>query len=298
MSKDASDVEGLLLIDKPSGPTSHDVVDKVRRISDLRRVGHTGTLDPLASGLMFICIGRTTRLAEYLSDMPKSYHATIRLGQETDSFDSEGILLRERPVSLSAEELNLALDTFRGHIAQKPPMFSAKKIKGKPLYILARMGQKVSIPERSVTVYQLELTNWELPYLELLISCSAGTYIRSIAHDLGILLKCGGHITALRRIAIGDFSVDESVSLSKLTQKNWWHYLRPTDTAVLHLPQLTFSEQDSLYLLNGRCVRRGSEHPRGPLARAYDSNGHFVGIVLLENDQWRGKKIFYKSVVN
>ena len=129
MSKDAPDFEGLLLIDKPSGPTSHDVVDKVRWISGLRRVGHTGTLDPLATGLMFICVGRTTRLAEYLSDMPKSYHATIRLGQETDSFDSEGTLIRERPVSLSAEELNLALGTFRGDIIQKPPMFSAKKIK-------------------------------------------------------------------------------------------------------------------------------------------------------------------------
>ncbi len=298
MSKDASAVEGLLLIDKPSGPTSHDVVDKVRWISGLRRVGHTGTLDPLASGLMFICVGRATRLAEYLSDMPKGYHATIRLGQETDSFDSEGTLLRERPVNLSAEELNLALEAFRGDIVQKPPMFSAKKIKGKPLYKYARMGQEVSISGRSVTVYHLELTKWELPYLELFISCSAGTYIRSIAHDLGILLKCGGHITALRRIAIGDFSVDEAVLLSKLTQDNWLRYLRSADTAVHHLPRLTFSEEDSLYLLNGRHVQRYSDHLQDPLARAYDSNGHFVGIVLLENDQWRGKKIFYKSAAS
>ncbi len=293
MSEDSSHAEGLLLIDKPTGPTSHDIVDVVRRVSGIRRVGHTGTLDPLASGLMIICLGRATRLAEYVSSLPKSYRATVRLGQETDSYDSEGSVIWEKHVSFSSDELNLALNSFRGEIFQKPPLFSAKKVKGVPLYKLARKGQQVSIPERSVTIYDLELIGWEQPDLDLFIRCSSGAYIRAIAHDLGSLLNCGGHITSLRRISIGDFSVSDSVPLSTLSQHKWMPYLRPSDAAVGHLSRLMLSEQDSLSLLNGRIVEHQSNQPKDSLVRAYDPHGHFVGIVILKDKFWRGKKIFY-----
>lgn len=298
MSENISHIEGLLLIDKPSGPTSHDSVNVVRRVSGIRRVGHTGTLDPLASGLMIICLGRATRLAEYVSSLPKSYRAAVRLGQETDSYDSEGAVVWEREVNFTPEELNEALSSFRGDIVQKPPLFSAKKINGVPLYKLARKGQQVPIPERLVTVYDLELISWEQPDIELLISCSAGTYIRSIAHDLGSILNCGGHITALRRTSIGDFYVDESVSLSDLSQDNWMSHLQPSETAVRHLPRLALSEQESLSLFNGQVVEYQSNQPRDQLVKAYDPHGQFVGIVVLEDQFWRAKKIFYGSVVN
>ena len=202
-------------------------------------------------------------------------------------------MIWEKPVSFSDEELDLALDSFRGEIFQKAPLFSARKIKGVPLYKLAREGHQVSVPERSVTIYDLELMSWERPDLDLFISCSSGTYVRSIAHDLGSLLNCGGHITSLRRISIGNFSVSDSVPLSRLSQHNWMPFLRPSDAAVGHLSRLTLSEQDSRSLLNGQTVEHQSNQPKDSLVRAYDPHGHFVGIVILKDEFWRGKKIFY-----
>ena len=290
----ASTIEGILNIDKPAGLTSHDVVQKVRRIGDIRRVGHTGTLDPLATGLLIICVGRATRLAEYLVDQPKTYLATIRLGQATSTYDAEGPVLNETAVTVSEEEVANALNQFRGPISQVPPMFSAVKQNGQRLYKYARAGLELERPARQVTIYELRLLLWEKPNLHVLLVCSAGTYVRSIAHDLGQVLGCGGHITALRRTAVGDFNVENAIPLAELSQDNWLDYLQPDDAAVGHLPRLLLTADEAMRLYHGQTVPRQAGQPDASVVRAYDSEGRFVGIVTSEQAHWQARKIFYR----
>ncbi|MCI0399572.1 MAG: tRNA pseudouridine(55) synthase TruB [Chloroflexi bacterium] len=287
-------VEGILNVDKPGGMTSHDVANCIRRVSGLRRVGHTGTLDPLATGVLLVCVGRATRLSEYLTGRPKSYEATIRLGQETRTYDAEGEIVAERPVTAGREEVVAALEQFRGVISQVPPMFSAIRHQGQPLYKLARQGVELERPARQVTVYQLELLRWELPDLDIRVICSAGTYIRSIAHDLGQALGYGGHLAALRRTAVGDFTIAGSVALAVLNEGNWLDYLLPTDTAVRHLPELALPDEETLRLGNGQPIPRRPDQPDAPTVRVYDSAGRFVGVAARQDETWQPHKIFYQ----
>lgn len=288
-----SRLEGVLIINKPLGLTSHDVVNRVRRLTDTRRIGHTGTLDPLATGLLILCIGRATRLAEYITDQNKSYQATIRLGQETNTYDAEGQVIAENPVHVSFQELQSILPSFTGEIRQVPPMFSAIKVKGKPLYHHARKGMTVKRKARTVFIERLEVLRWEIPELELGIDCSSGTYVRSIAHDLGQQLGCGGHLTALRRTAIGRFTIQDSVLLSNLNEENWRSYVLSSETAVEHLPRITFSIEEALALSHGQNIpRENVQLYPGPI-RAFDANGCFIGIILAEPEAWRPHKIFY-----
>jgi tRNA pseudouridine55 synthase len=236
---------GVLNIDKPGGMTSHDVVNRMRRLTGIRRIGHTGTLDPLATGVLLLCIGRATRLSEYLIGQNKRYEATIRLGQETNTYDAEGEIVAEMPVTVDEEAIQAALSHYRGPISQVPPMFSAVKKDGQPLYKLARQGVEIDRPSREVTIYQLALLEWTPPDLHLDITCSSGTYIRSLAHDLGQLLGCGGHIIALRRPAVGHFLIEQAAPLDELTAERWLDKLQPADTAVAHLPALEFSNEDA-----------------------------------------------------
>jgi tRNA pseudouridine55 synthase len=285
-------LEGILNIDKPQGITSHDVVNHLRRLSSIRRVGHAGTLDPLATGVLLLCIGRATRLAEYLIGRPKSYLAAVRLGQVTDSYDAEGEIVSEQEVSVSEEEIIEALSTFRGTIQQKAPAFSAIKQQGTPLYKLAREGKRVDAPLREVHIYDLELLAWQKPYAHIRVTCSAGTYIRSLAHDLGQNLGCGGHITALRRIAIGDFHVQQAVALDDLEQRNWMDYLQPSDSAVRHLPRLDLTLDEARHLQLGRRIPREEAHPDAGLVRAYEPDGRFLGIVISRDSGWQPHKMF------
>ena len=194
----------VFLVDKPKGPTSHDIVRDIRRWTGLRRVGHGGTLDPLASGLLPIFVGVATRLNEYLAPYRKSYEATVLLGQATDTDDSEGQIVSSAPVpSLSAEQIDAALDQFRGDIEQVPPQYSAVKRDGVAAYRAARAGEHVEIEARAVTVHELVATSIDLPYLTVTMSVSTGTYVRAIARDLGQTLGCGAHVTQMRRTAIG-----------------------------------------------------------------------------------------------
>lgn len=287
-------VEGILLVDKPAGPTSHDIVAGVRRLSGIRRVGHTGTLDPLATGLLAICVGRATRLAEYMSRQRKSYEATIRLGQETTTYDAEGEVVAERPVGLSEEEIAAALDPFRSTITQIPPLYSAVKIDGKPLYRLAREGVEVERPLRTVTIFELDLVGWKAPLLELRIVCSSGTYVRSLAHDLGRALDCGGHVKALRRTAIGSFLVEEAVSLQALDKENLPKHLLPAEVAVRHLPRLSLTREDAVDLYHGRIIARHADQPEASLVSAFDNAGQFVGLVKSADEFWHPHKIFYR----
>jgi tRNA pseudouridine55 synthase len=290
----AAVVEGILLIDKPSGPTSHDIVAAVRRLSGIRRVGHTGTLDPLATGLLAICVGRATRLAEYMSGHRKSYETTIRIGQETTTYDAEGEIVVERQVSVSEEEIATALEAFRGEITQVPPLYSAVKIDGKPLYRLAREGVEIEPPARTVTIFELDPVAWSEPLLELRLTCSSGTYVRSLAHDLGRELDCGGHVSALRRTAIGSFTVEEAASLEALDKENLPEHLLPNESAVGHLPRLSLTRDDAINLYHGRTIARRADQPEASLVSAFDSEGQFVGILKPAEAFWRAHKIFYQ----
>lgn len=291
-------MEGILNIDKPSGLTSHDVVARVRHLSHIRRVGHTGTLDPLATGVLVICLGRATRLVEYVTGQPKSYLATIRLGQETNTYDTEGEIVAERPLptAVPLTYIENHLSAFQGQIAQQPPLYSAIKKDGQPAYKLARQGKEVTLEPRQVTVYEIKLLAWEQPFLQLQIHCSAGTYVRSIAHDLGQALGYGGHLTALRRTAVGAFTVDTAVTLDSLTAANITQHLLPADHAVQHLPAVTFSADNIASLFNGLAISRQPDDSAAKLARAYDPQGAFAGIVQAQGAQWRAKKMFIPPV--
>ena len=236
-----SDESGVLNIDKPQGMTSHDVVARVRRLTGIRRVGHAGTLDPLATGVLLVCVGNATRIVEYLQRGRKVYETTVRLGQETTTYDADGELIAEAPVpDFSFERLEQALDAFKGEIIQTPPVYSAIKKDGQPLYKLARAGEDVEAPQRQVTIYDIEILGWQNPDLRLRITCSPGVYIRSIAHDLGQALGVGGHVQCLRRVASGSWRVEDAVTLADLEAAGeaWPRYLHGMRGALSMLPSV------------------------------------------------------------
>lgn len=209
--------EGILLVDKPRGITSHDVVAKMRRIFHIKKVGHAGTLDPMATGLLLILIGKATKASQYLMSMDKQYTGTIRLGQITDSQDADGEMLEERNVPKLLKEKVLAeMKTFIGDQYQTPPMFSAKKINGQKLYKLARQGKTVEREPRVIHISSFELIDFALPELSFLVGTSKGAYVRTIAHDLGERFGCGGHLNKLRRTAVGQFRVEKSTTIESL----------------------------------------------------------------------------------
>ena len=284
---------GVLCVDKPLGITSHDVVNRVRRLAGLRRVGHAGTLDPLATGVMLLCLGRSTRLVEYLVGHDKLYETTVRLGQTTTTYDAEGEIVAERPFThLSLSQIQDALESFRGDIQQQPPLYSAIKQGGQPLYKLARQGKTdVERPFRPVIIRELTLLGWEPPLLSLRIGCSSGTYIRSLGHDLGEALGCGGHLTGLRRLAVGDFGVEDAVPLDQLMPENVASFLLPADTAVRHLPRLDLSETAAADILQGKAIPKTIQMV-GELARAYAPAGQFLGVVAAQQDTWLARKMF------
>ena len=289
-------MEGLLLVDKPEGMSSHDVVNRVRRLSGVRRVGHAGTLDPLATGLLLVSIGRVTRLNEYLVGHDKKYAATVRLGQATNTYDAEGEVSEERPFStITPATIANALPAFRGIIQQRPPIYSAIKKDGQPLYRLARKGIEVDIPTREITIYALDVLDYSPPFLQLDIHCSSGTYIRSIAHDLGQAMGCGGHITALRRTAVNEFDIHNAIALDQLTSDNITDYLLPPDTAVSTFPRLDLSTKQADDLLLGRFIERTDGSEIGTLARVFDENGRFIGIAIAADGVWRPKKMFHPT---
>lgn len=292
-------MDGILNIDKPKGLTSHDVVDRVRRWSQVRRVGHAGTLDPMATGVLLVCLGKATRVTEYLMAGHKVYRAVIRLGVTTDTYDAEGEVLETRPVEVDLEQVRATLARFRGRVQQVPPMYSALKRDGQPLYKLARRGITVERPARTVEIFDLTLEDWSPPDLTLTVTCSPGTYIRSLAHDLGERLGCGGHLIALTRLASGRFTLDEAVSLEEVAQAaregRLETLLYPLDAALETFPAVALSEQDSQRVRSGRSVGRdvAPPSPEG-LCRAYDPAGRLLALLRYDpvTDRWRPHKVF------
>lgn len=219
MAQNSGDFVGVLLIDKPSGITSHDVVDRVRRKLRMKKVGHAGTLDPNATGLMIVLVGRATKLSQYLMGLDKVYEGVARFGISTDTQDEEGEVIAERPVPpLDEEILSNALKEFEGDQYQTPPMFSAKKIDGVPLYKLARKGKEVEREARIVRVKSFVFDSYEAPDFEFTLACSKGTYVRTLVHDLGEKLGCGAFLKDLRRTEIGDFEIENSLELAEFEE--------------------------------------------------------------------------------
>ena len=295
-------IDGILNLDKPKGKTSFDVVALVRRLSGERRVGHAGTLDPEATGVLPVFLGQGTRLFEYLADEAKVYRAEIELGIATDTYDATGkITWRGDISSLTREQVETAVSSFTGFIEQTPPMYSAVKHKGVPLYRLARAGVEVPRKTRKVEISQLRIVDWQPPLLTLEVECSRGTYIRSLAHDLGQRLGCGAHLKNLVRLKSGPFDIKDAISIPRLeaafTQGNWTQFLQPIDVVVLHLPAVTVSEEDEKAIMNGRPLASGTEESAtAKLRRAYSNDGRFIAI-LSYNDEggyWKPEKVFRK----
>ncbi len=221
--------EGFLLIDKPKGITSHDVVDKLREITKIRKIGYSGTLDPLATGLLILGIGRgaTRRLSEFLK-LDKEYIAKLRLGAVSDTFDKEGKIEFKKIEKIpSREKIEKVIKEFIGQISQIPPSYSAKKIKGEKAYNLARKGKKVQLKPQRVNIYEIKILGYKFPYLEIKVNCSSGTYIRSLASDIGKKLGCGALLEDLRRTRIGNFSLKQAKKLEEINSKNWKSFLIP-----------------------------------------------------------------------
>lgn len=292
---------GLILLDKPSGPTSHDMVYAVRRGSGEKRVGHAGTLDPLATGLLVMCLGPATRLSEYLAGKDKRYRARLRLGQSTTTYDSQGDVTAASAAIPDRPAFEAALGQFRGAQKQVPPAFSAVKRGGHKAYELARRGETLVLEARSIVVQTLELVDWQPPEALLDVHCSAGTYVRSLAHDLGQLLGCGAHLTALRRTASGNLTVDQAVPLDVLldafARRNWRQYLLPADSALADWPAVQLTVEGALRVQRGQAVpmEYGVEGlANGQIGRAYNADGRFIAVVRadLASRAWQPDKVF------
>lgn len=274
-------VDGILVVDKPQGLTSNGVLQRAKRYLDAAKAGHTGSLDPLATGVLPICLGEATKFSQYLLDADKAYIAKARLGQVTSTGDSEGEVIQERavPESLDAERLEGILERFRGEIEQVPPMYSALKHQGRPLYELARQGVEVERKARQVTIYALRLLSLEPGTFEIEVRCSKGTYIRTLVEDIGDALGCGAHLIALRRTMAAGFTVDMAVSLEQLEGEEPGvreSHLLPVDTALKGLPQIVLDPDHLVSILNGQPVRIDGCPVSGPV-RLYGADG-FVGL--------------------
>lgn len=287
---------GLLLVDKPVGPTSHHIVHRVRLGSGVRKVGHAGTLDPRASGLLVLCLGPATRLSEYLSTTSKRYEAVVRFGVSTRTYDSDGEIVSRSSDIPTRAQIEAALPAFTGEIRQAPPPFSALKVSGQRAYDLARAGKDVDLEPRQITIHTLHLQDYQPPDLSLEVECSAGTYIRSLAHDLGARLGCGGYLAALRRTKAGPFSLEQAISTEQLERAfqggTWRDHLRPASEAlpgIAHV-SLTLEQVDR--------VKRGHRIPAGPgssgMACGLDPDGRLVAVLRAVEGQleWQPHKVF------
>jgi tRNA pseudouridine55 synthase len=296
-------LDGILNIDKPAGLTSYGVVARVKRLTGEKHVGHAGTLDPDATGVLPVCLGKGTRLVPYLSNAAKTYRAAIELGTATDTYDASGkVTQRGDPSRVDRARLEAALAVFRGAIRQTPPMFSAVKHRGQPLYKLARAGITVERQSRTVTVHRLEITAWQPPVVTLEIECSKGTYIRSLAHDLGQSLGCGAFLKDLVRTRYGPFAIATAVDLSRLEaacrEGNLAQIAYPIDYVLGDYPAVVIDEAGAAAMRQGSALSLDapdiSDATAGTRCRAYTADGRFLGILhyLPEKCAWQPEKVF------
>lgn len=282
-------VNGIIVLDKPAGESSNRSLQRVKRLLDAAKAGHTGSLDPLATGVLPLCFGEATKISQFLLDADKTYRTTIKLGIKTASGDSQAETLSTSEVNLTRDQVEHCLDSFRGEIKQIPSMYSALKHEGVPLYKLARKGQEVERKVRNVTIYSLDLLDFRGDEVDLEIHCSKGTYIRTIADDLGDMLGVGGHVIVLRRLKSGPFTESASVTIETLeaqAQENGYaaldNFLQPADIAVEKLEKVDLPTATADFLRQGQpVISRGL--PTEGTVRLYD-NGHFFGIGKILDD--------------
>jgi tRNA pseudouridine55 synthase len=298
-------ISGVLVVDKPVGMTSHDVVQAIRNGTGLRRAGHTGTLDPRASGVLVILVGPAVRLSEYVSASDKRYQAIIRLGGRTDTFDSDGKMTQaNQPVNVTESQFEEVLKTFIGEIEQTPPPYSAVKVQGRKAYEMARQGEDVELAPRKITVHHLEVLEWAPPEVVIDVHCSSGTYVRSLANDLGEKLGCGAYLVGLRRTKSGRFSLRDAVPLRKLQESvhagNWYQYLIPAAEALGDWPAIELSPDDVEGVRHGHRVKAEADAVLGSRVRGVSTQGELVALMELVagedgNPAWQPKKVFFTS---
>ena len=292
---------GILNIAKPAGMTSMDVVRRVRRACGIRRVGNAGTLDPMASGVIPVCLGQATRVVEYLMDGEKEYAAKIRFGSSTDTYDALGEITRQEDAShLDADAVKRALAAFEGEIDQIPPMYSALKKDGKPLYELAREGVEVERKARRVTVHSVSMTEWSAPVATVEIVCGRGFYVRSLAHDLGESLGCGAHLESLTRTRVGPFHLRDAATLEEIAAAfangTWRDMIHGADAALYAMRPIALDDLQTSMVRNGRALPPGAfPDPDDPneRRRAYSADGRFIAIMRYSDDRrWTPHKVF------
>ncbi|MGB5675072.1 MAG: tRNA pseudouridine(55) synthase TruB [Gemmatimonadota bacterium] len=291
-----TDLPALLLVDKPEGPTSHDVIQVARRALGVRRVGHTGTLDPFASGLLLLCVGRSTRLAEYFHLLPKTYSATAVLGVETDTEDctGEATASSEEWRSLGLMDIEGAAERFRGEHDQVPPAFSAKKVAGRRAYDAARAGDAIELQARTVNVHSLAIGDVRLPEVDFVAEVSTGTYVRSLARDLGRALGCGAHLSRLRRLSIGPFSVVDAVGLAELAEAAIpAGASRSAAQALSWLPIRNLSESEVSEVEQGRKIADLANYGDEDLPVAMVAGERLVSVGRRDPEGLRPEKVFH-----
>ena len=281
VKRQRNSIHGVILLDKPTGVTSNKALQRIKHQFQAKKAGHTGSLDPLATGLLPLCFGQATKVSEYLLNSDKRYTTIVRLGQITDTLDAEGAIVETRSVAVDESQLQTAVDGFRGAIKQVPPMYSALKKDGQPLYKLARRGEIIERPARDMMVHSLQARRLDDFHVELEVHCSSGFYIRSLAHDLGLKLGCGAHVVELRRIAIKSIEVEQAHSLKRIEESPLDEILLPIDSLLSHFPKIDLSQAQADSLGHGRPAHASIQSgvlESGELSRFYAPDGSLFGM--------------------
>jgi len=285
-------MNGIVIVDKPEGWTSQDVTARLRRVFNTRRIGHGGTLDPMATGVLPVFVGRATRGVEFFEHAEKTYEAALRLGITTDTEDTSGTVLQQRPVSVTESEFLGVLEQFRGEIQQIPPMYSALKVNGQKLCDLARKGKTVERQPRPITIFELTCLGFAGDTARLRVRCSKGTYIRTLCKDIGAALGCGGCMAQLRRVQAGEYTATESVPLQTLLEtENPEAFLRPVDTMFRNYPQVTLTEKQTLRCRNGNSFTVALADGN---YRVYAQGGEFLALSKVEDGIMSTIKSFWE----
>ena len=285
-------MNGIVIVDKPQGWTSQDVTARLRRVFNTRRIGHGGTLDPMATGVLPVFVGRATRGVEFFEHAEKTYETVLRLGITTDTEDISGTVLTEQDAFVTGEQLEEVLANFRGEILQVPPMYSALKVGGQKLVDLARKGKEVERQPRPITIHELRLLGMDTDGIHLRVRCSKGTYIRTLCKDIGEALGCGGCMAALRRVQAGEYTIDEAVPLQTLLEtEDPEPYLRPVDTMFRQYDAITLTEKQELRCRNGNSF--SITLPDGTY-RAYGKNGEFLALSKVDSGIMSTIKSFFE----
>lgn len=287
-------MDSVVNLDKPKGMTSQEAVTAVKKILMIKKAGHAGTLDPIATGVLLVCLGEATKLSRFLMDLDKEYVGTLKFGESTDTYDAEGIVVERvetRPFMLS--QVENVVDKFRGSIKQRPPMYSAIKVSGKPLYKLARKGIDMERPERDVLIKELEIEGYHFPFLTLRIVCSKGTYIRSLVYDIGRAMGTAAHMTELRRTRIGKFKDSNSALPETLAKKHG--SIIPPDEAVAHLEELVLLKEDYIRARNGNAFRFSSygTFTSGQYLRLKSPDRRLFAVGVVSGDTVRMERILH-----